>query len=111
MPDALNNAITPFQIKGGGLQSTEKPGHRNDTTKLGEACNDFEALFVKYMMQQMRKTVPEDGLFGRSQAEKIYTGMLDDEVAKSVSYGRGLGLARAMYEQMATMQSNETKKK
>jgi flagellar protein FlgJ len=63
------------------------------------------------MMQQMRKTIPKDGLFGQSQADKIYTGMLDDEVAKSVSRGRGLGLAKAMYEQMASLQSDETRKK
>ncbi len=84
---------------------------QNGSGKLEKACNDFEALFVKYMMQQMRETVPSDGLFGQSQAEKIYTGMLDDEVAKSVSHSRGLGLARAMYDQMAAMMSDETKKK
>jgi flagellar protein FlgJ len=92
-------------------QALGKQKARNDQGKLEKACDDFEALFVKYMMQQMRKTIPKDGLIGQSQAENIYTGMLDDEVAKSVSHGRGLGLAKAMYEQMAALQGDETRKK
>ena len=109
MPDAINpfGAIHPLL----NAQVSGKESGQKDPGKLEKACNDFEALFVKYMMQQMRETVPADGLLGQSQAEKIYTGLLDDEVAKSVSHGRGLGLAKAMYEQMAAMQSDEPKKK
>lgn len=92
-------------------QSAQKSTVPRQPEKLEKACNDFESLFVKYMMQQMRKTVPENGLIGISQAEKIYTGMLDDEVAKSVSHGRGLGLAKAMYEQMAAIDGDQNKKK
>jgi flagellar protein FlgJ len=88
-----------------------KPTIQNEQGKLEKACHDFEALFVKYMMQQMRETIPKNGLLGQSQAEKIYTGMLDDEVSKSVSRGRGLGLAKAMYEQMAALQGDGTRKK
>jgi flagellar protein FlgJ len=71
--------------------------------ELKEACHQFESLFVKYMLQTMRNTVPENNLFGGGQAEKIYTGMLDDEVARSVSQQRGIGLAAIMYAQMASM--------
>ena len=109
MPNSIHslNGARPAMNKP-ALENTKV---RKDHGKLEKACDDFEALFVKYMMQQMRKTIPKDGLFGQSQADKIYTGMLDDEVAKSVSRGRGLGLAKAMYEQMAALQSDETRKK
>lgn len=96
--NALNNRVT------------QSASANKQQDGLKKACNDFEALFVKYMMQQMRETIPEDGLLGRSQAEKIYTSLLDDEVAKSVSNGRGLGLARAMYEQMAALHGDGAKK-
>ena len=102
----LNGLSDAANIHASGKASAKKA-----QDKLLEACNDFESIFVKYMMQQMRETIPENGLFGQSQAEKIYTGMLDDEVSKSVSHGRGLGLAKAMYEQIAALQSDETKKK
>ena len=109
MPNPLHS-IGPFHQALNG-QAVEKPTIRNNTEKLENACNEFEALFVKYMMQQMRETIPENGLIGQSQAQKIYTGMLDDEVAKSVSHGRGLGLAKAMYEQMAAIHGDDPKKK
>jgi peptidoglycan hydrolase FlgJ len=109
MPNSIHsiNGLGPAMNN----QAPNKPKAQNEQGKLEKACNDFESLFVKYMMQQMRETIPQNGLFGHSQAEKIYTGMLDDEVAKSVSHGRGLGLAKAMYEQMAAMQSDESRKK
>jgi flagellar protein FlgJ len=71
--------------------------------ELEKACHEFESLFVKYMLQTMRNTIPENSLFDGGQAEKIYTGMLDDEVAKSVSQQRGIGLAALMYAQMASL--------
>jgi len=108
MPNTINS-ITNFK-PAANAQTTGRTSSPDKTGKLEKACNDFEALFVKYMMQQMRDTIPADGMLGQSQAEKIYTGMLDDEVAKSVSHGRGLGLAAAMYQQMAAIQSDGTKK-
>jgi peptidoglycan hydrolase FlgJ len=109
MPNSIHslNGVRPALNK----TAVENRKARKDQGELGKACDDFEALFVKYMMQQMRETIPKDGLFGQSQAEKIYTGMLDDEVAKSISHGRGLGLAKAMYEQMAALQGDDTRKK
>jgi flagellar protein FlgJ len=74
--------------------------------ELEKACHQFESLFIKYMLQTMRNTIPENSLFGGGQAEKIYTGMLDDEVAQSVSQQRGIGLAAIMYAQMASLEGD-----
>ncbi len=84
---------------------------KQDEKELEKACRDFESLFVNYLMQKMRDTVPENSLFGGGQAEKIYTGMLDNEVAKSLSQHRGIGLAAIMYAQMSSMDDNEDTKK
>jgi peptidoglycan hydrolase FlgJ len=75
---------------------------RPDGQELERACHQFESLFVKYMLQSMRQTIPENELFGGGQAEKIYTEMLDDQVAQSISEKRGMGLAAMMYAQMAS---------
>lgn len=78
---------------------------------LKNACRDFESLFVNYLLKQMRQTVPQDGLFGGGQAEKMYTSMMDSEVAKEISRQRGLGLAPMMYHQMmAAINETPTKK-
>ncbi len=93
------------------IQNRPSAGQLQNKERLEKTCQDFESLFVSYMMQQMRRTIPEDGLIGQSQAEKIYTGMLDNEIAKTVSHRQGIGLAKVMYEQMAAIQGNEPKKK
>lgn len=78
---------------------------------LEEACRDFESLFVNYMLKQMRETVPQNGLFGGGQAERMYTSMMDAEVAKQISKQRGLGLAPIMYQQMMSVLEDDTRKK
>jgi peptidoglycan hydrolase FlgJ len=70
--------------------------------KLEQACQDFESLFIHQMLEQMRKTVPEGGLFSGGKAEALYTSMLDSEVAKSISRQRGMGLASVLYRQLIT---------
>ena len=93
------------------IQSGPRASSKSDDKDLEIACRDFESLFVNYLMQKMRDTIPDDSLFGGGQAEKIYTGMLDNEVAKSVSQQRGIGLAALMYAQMSSAGGNETTKK
>ncbi len=53
------------------------------------------------MMQQMRRTVPQNPLFGGGQGEQLFTSMLDSEVAKSISQQRGIGLAPVLYRQLS----------
>ena len=72
------------------------------------ACEEFESYFLQMMFREMRKTsFNEDGMFARSNAEKIFTDMMDEEVAKSAAKAGGIGLADMMYKQMvAHYQSN-----
>ena len=51
-----------------------------ENKKLKEACQDFEAILLNNMVTEMRKTIPEGGLFEKSYGEKIYQSMLDEEM-------------------------------
>jgi len=93
------------------IQSGTRALSKSNDKDLEVACRDFESLFVNYLMQKMRDTIPDNSLFGGGQAEKIYSGMLDNEVAKSVSQQRGIGLAALMYAQMSSTGENESTKK
>lgn len=68
--------------------------------KLKDACKGFESMFIQLMWKEMRKTVPENSLFGESQGEKIFRDMLDTEMADRMSDSGGLGLADVMYQQL-----------
>jgi flagellar protein FlgJ len=65
---------------------------------MKQASKQFEVMFMQMVLKSMRDATPTEGLFG-SQQEKMYTSMLDQQLAQSLS-GRGLGLAEAMLTQL-----------
>jgi flagellar protein FlgJ len=66
-----------------------------------EACRSFESYFIQTMFREMRKTsMDAGGLFAKSNAENIFTDMLDEEVSKQSAEGGGIGLAAMMYRQL-----------
>ncbi|MEG3638550.1 rod-binding protein [Magnetococcus sp. PR-3] len=71
---------------------------------LRKAAANFEAMFIKQLLGSMRKTVPDfgdGGLMRKSNGEKIFRDMLDQEYADVASKGNGgLGLKEAIYEQL-----------
>ncbi len=79
------------------LQDAAK-NQRND--KLYQACEDFEAIFIKQMLSSMRKTVNKSGLFDGGFAEEIYEDMLYDEYAAKMASSTRLGIAEMLYKQL-----------
>ena len=69
--------------------------------KLKQACQDFEAVFMGFMLKGMRKTVQKSELFGSSREEEMFTDMMDDEVCKSASRSKSIGIADLLYKQLA----------
>ena len=92
------------------LDGTRKSGDQaaRDTTglsaleaqRLEDACAEFESLFINLVMKQMRKTVTKSGLIDGGMGEEIFTGMMDEEIAKQISSRQGLGLRSALIEQL-----------
>jgi flagellar protein FlgJ len=107
-PIDLMSALGPLSAERMRAGDQAKPSGK----ALEKACRDFESLFVNYLMQEMRKTIPEDTLFGGGQAEKIYSSMLDSEVSKTISQQRSIGLASLLYTQLSLVdgENDHTKK-
>ena len=71
-------------------------------SKLFEQCQEFESIFVKMMLKEMRNSVDKsDSLVSGGWAEDIYSDMLDDEYSKSMAKSAGFGLADQLYKQLA----------
>jgi peptidoglycan hydrolase FlgJ len=71
-------------------------------SKLFEQCREFESIFVKMMLKEMRNSVDKtDSLLSGGWAEDIYSDMLDDEYSKSLAKNAGFGLADQLYRQLA----------
>lgn len=72
-------------------------------SELYQACQDFEALFIKQMLDVMRKTVhKEDDLLNGGMSQDIFEGMLYDEYAKKMSETAQFGLADMIYRQISS---------
>jgi Rod binding domain-containing protein len=71
-----------------------------EAKRLEDACAEFESLFINLVMKQMRKTVTKSGLIDGGMGEEIFTGMMDEEIAKQMSFRQGLGLRGALIEQL-----------
>lgn len=69
--------------------------------QLKEACKGFESMFLSLMYKEMRNTVPEDPLFGESNAMSIFKDFQDTEMMKNVAESGGIGLADMLYKQLS----------
>ena len=85
---------------------TETAGRfsEKELADMKKACDDFEAIFIKMMLDSMKATVPERSLVKKNQGEEYFEDMLYDEYAKSMSQTDEFGLSEAMYRQMTVQQ-------
>ncbi len=72
--------------------------------KLREACDGFEEIFVNMMLKEMRKGIPKAGLFPDSIQKDIYTDLFDQQVAKEIATGKGIGISDMLYERLSERQ-------
>ncbi|MBQ4132874.1 MAG: rod-binding protein [Desulfovibrionaceae bacterium] len=74
-------------------------GGENKEKQLRQACQDFEAVFIQKIWEQMRKSIPKDGYL-HSRDEEMYQSMFDVEFSKKMASAGGIGLADMLYEQL-----------
>jgi len=97
-----------MNISGDPQSITTISNLKNDATdpkerklhSLRKSCREFEAIYINEMYKTMRKTVPDSGLFEKDMANTLYQEMLDMEMARKTAEGDGMGIGKAMYEQL-----------
>ena len=92
--DISSMAIDSQSLNRLKLQATQAPDQA-----LKAAAKQFEAVFLNMMLKSMRDATPQDGVFDSEQT-KMFTGMLDQQLAQSMS-SRGVGLAEVMVKQLS----------
>lgn len=88
-----------------GISSLERNLQTRNNDKIKQACGDFEAIFIKQMLDSMRKTVDKTSLLGGGMAEEIFEDMIYDEYAKKMSNTGNFGLKEILYRQLSTSSS------
>ena len=64
-----------------------------------EVSKEFEAVFIDLLLKSMRRATPRSELFS-SETSRTYESMLDQEIARQIAMGGGIGLARAIDGQL-----------
>jgi peptidoglycan hydrolase FlgJ len=72
--------------------------------KARSTAQDFEAVFLNSMFQQMFTGIGGEGPFGGSGAVGVWRSMLTDEYAKSFAKGGGVGIADQVYRTLMARQ-------
>ena len=72
----------------------------NDPSTLREVARQFESLFTKMLLENMRSASFGDPMFGSDQVD-MYQDMMDDQLAVQLSQGKGLGLADMLIRQLS----------
>jgi soluble lytic murein transglycosylase-like protein len=75
------------------------PNAATSDAKKWKTAQDFEAIFIHQMLKSMRNTVPKDEEM--SSGRRIFTEMLDEQIANSASRTGGFGLAKMIYKELA----------
>lgn len=86
-----------------------KASSQEEDKKLRKACAGFESFMVYYMLKTMRKSLPQNGLFGNTPGKDTYYMMLDQQIAEKVAARKGgsLGLQKALYDQLSAGRSKK----
>lgn len=98
------DAATASAHKAGGVDPKEMD-------KLRKVSQDFESVFLSYMMKVGRESGMKGGFLGHSEGEEIFTGMRDDELAKHMAKAGGIGLSKLLVEQLSRTLQEQARKR
>jgi len=84
----------------GAAQSAQAQSALQVKTKAKATSEQFEAVFLNSMFQQMFTGIDGDGPFGGSGSLKIWRSFMTDQYAKSFAKAGGIGIASHVYDEL-----------
>lgn len=96
-------ALPPTALQGiafdaRSLDALRRDASRDPQAAVRQAAGQFEALFMKQLLESMRKAMPKSGMFD-GPGHETYVGMLDQQLAQSMANRPG-GLADLIAKQL-----------
>lgn len=85
-----------FKQEMDGLKKRLSEGVDTKEQQLKKACQNFEAVFIGKLWQQMKQSVPKEGYL-HSKQEDSYMGMFDKEFSEKMAQAGGIGLADVIF--------------
>lgn len=96
----INQNIQNSKIK--VLGDTANQLGKKENKELKEACQGFEAIFLKTMLKNMRNSLPGEALFESDRlGMDIYKSMYDEYLSENLSkQGKGIGISEFLYNDL-----------
>ena len=89
----VNASAIPFENLAGNPNVSS-------SDKVKEACRQFEAVLLRQILGEARKTVIHSSSDDNSNEAGIYNDMINNQMADSMSRSGGLGLAKSIETQL-----------
>jgi murein DD-endopeptidase MepM/ murein hydrolase activator NlpD len=103
--DMLTSSGNRFEGKIRAAQNSPDDKQKGELKKVAQ---EFESIFIAYMLKVMRETIEDSGLLEEGFGKSIYTEMFDQEVALNMAQHGGLGISDLLYRNLSeTMPSDE----
>lgn len=72
----------------------------SEEAKLRKISQDFEAIFLNFMLKGMRQTVTESGGLPKAAGHDLYQQLFNEEISKSLARSRGAGIGEMIYREL-----------
>lgn len=96
LPPSVNMSAAQTAIE--TVTAPSLKGHSDKEIK--KVCADFEAMFIKRLLETMRKGMLKGGYLDGGFQEEIYTDLFDDQLSKVLSEGKGMGIGAQLYKDL-----------
>ncbi len=83
-----------------GIAHAQGPDGETRLRELKKATQEFEAVFIGYMLKVMRSTVEPADEEGGALGKDIYLSMFDQEISLQMARNSSLGIGEMMYRQL-----------
>ena len=101
-PTSFKQDLDVQRVQATARKSMHGATREEKKAALRKASKEFEAIFAYQMISAMRKTINYGGVIKKSQGEKIFESMLDEEWGKKLTtQNNHNSLGELLYRQMS----------
>ena len=102
MKTSMPLPLSALTLKTQNQKALPNQNNISDKEKLREAADEFESIFIQQMLKTMGETSIESDLLPKSEGEKVFQSMLDEQYSKMSAKSGSLGLGDLIYNQFKT---------
>jgi len=89
--------------------STTPTAARPQSDPTRKAAEDFEAVMLTQILDEMFAGIEPDATFGGGMGEKMFRSLMNEKIATSIARQGGIGIADAVQRQLIQLQEGNVR--